>query len=369
MPAKILFLTLRVFSLTGGIEKVNRVAGYVINNMKEFSLKVYALHDHDKDADTKYLPSQIFKGFNSSSIKFVLQSIAAGLKSRIIIISHINLLSLGYVIKKLSPKTKVLVFAHGIEIWKPLSTRQQKMLRRCDRIIAVSNFTRDVIIKNQSLLPELCSVLNNCLDPFLPAHYGISKSAKLLTEYGFEPDDFVILTLTRLSFKEKYKGYEKVLKAMAELNGSLPTLKYLIVGKYNPGERKRLQVIINNLHLEGDVVFTGFVEDSNLGEYYTLADAYVMPSKKEGFGIVFIEAMNYGLPVIAGNKDGSVDALANGCLGMLVDPDDQPAITSAIQKVRDNKIKYVPDRALLLDKFSNETYAKNLKHILLSALN
>ncbi len=51
MPAKILFLTLRVFSLTGGIEKVNRVAGYVINSMNEFSLKVYALHDHKKDAD------------------------------------------------------------------------------------------------------------------------------------------------------------------------------------------------------------------------------------------------------------------------------------------------------------------------------
>jgi glycosyltransferase involved in cell wall biosynthesis len=58
-----------------------------------------------------------------------------------------------------------------------------------------------------------------------------------------------------------------------------------------------------------------------------------MPSKKEGFGIVFIEAMYYGKPVIAGNKDGSVGRFVKWPFGLLIDPDDQEEITSAIIKV------------------------------------
>ena len=58
-----------------------------------------------------------------------------------------------------------------------------------------------------------------------------------------------------------------------------------------------------------------------------------MPSEKEGFGIVFIEAMFYGKPVIAGNKDGSVDALCNGELGLLVDPGSVTEIATAIKKM------------------------------------
>lgn len=369
MPAKVLFLTLRVFSLTGGIEKVNRVAGHVLNNMSEFSLKVYALHDTNSDINTKYFPAEKFKGFGGAGVKFVVQSVIAGMSSDVVVISHINLLLVGSLIKKFSPRTRIVVFAHGIEIWKSLAIRKQKMLRRCDKIIAVSNFTRDIIIRNQSLNPDQCVVLNNCLDPFLPESNRLNKSVQLLNEYGFKEDDFILLTLTRLSFKEKYKGYEKVMKAMAQLGQSYPSLKYLIIGKYSTDERQRLQDIIDSLNLNGKVSFTGFVKDRNLGKYYKLADAYVMPSKKEGFGIVFIEAMYYGLPVIAGNKDGSVDALSNGALGMLIDPDDQGSITSAIKEMAKNKASYIPDQSLLLEKFSSTTYSRNFKNILLSTLN
>jgi len=63
-----------------------------------------------------------------------------------------------------------------------------------------------------------------------------------------------------------------------------------------------------------------------------------MPSKKEGFGIVFLEALACGKPVIAGNKDGSVDAVLNGELGILVNPDDEDDIAKELIKVLKNDV-------------------------------
>ena len=89
-----------------------------------------------------------------------------------------------------------------------------------------------------------------------------------------------------------------------------------------------------------------------------------MPSTKEGFGIIFIEAMHYGKPVIAGNKDGSVDALANGKFGLLVNPDDQIAVTNAVREMIINKQLYVPNHQLVKQYFGYKKYKLNLLQIL-----
>lgn len=80
-------------------------------------------------------------------------------------------------------------------------------------------------------------------------------------------------------------------------------------------------------------MLTGFIPDHELEDHYNLCDVFAMPSKGEGFGIVFLEAMACGKPVLAGNKDGSVDAVLNGELGVLVDPDDVAQITEALRLV------------------------------------
>ena len=80
------------------------------------------------------------------------------------------------------------------------------------------------------------------------------------------------------------------------------------------------------------VSFLGLVPDVDLPRLYGDSDLFVMPSTKEGFGIVFLEAMACGTPVVAGNQDGSVDAVLGGRLGRLVDPDDLPALTDAIDE-------------------------------------
>ena len=363
----ILFLTLKIFSSTGGIEKMNRVAGKALYETGE-GLTIFSSHD-EKRIENKYFPSEIFFAFHGNRKRFAVKSIKEGIKSKVVILSHINLLVVGYFIKLLSPKTKLVLFAHGIEIWKPLSSFKKKMLLKCDKVWAVSHFTKNKITELGYVMRDKSIVLNNCLDPFLQKENNNNRSGELLSRYGLAKENFILLTLTRLNSDEKYKGYDKVLQSLQTLIKEYPELRYLVIGKYDNEEKVRMDKMIDSMNLNQVVVFAGYIPEEELSAHYNLADLYIMPSLGEGFGIVFIEAMYNNVPVIAGNKDGSVDALLNGKLGILVNPYEQEEITSAIKKVINNKSSFKPDQKVLMQNFSYEVYKEKIKAALKNLMN
>ena len=368
MANNILFLTLKVFAATGGIEKVCRVAGKALFEMsitRFVNCQVYSMYDKQNDSDdNKYFPAEIFRGFGTKKLKFIFAAISKGKKSNTVVLSHINLLLVGWLIKKVSPTTRIILFAHGIEVWGTLGSRKKMMLQCCDMIIPVSHFTSQKIQEIHGIAPERCRVLNNCLDPFLPLSKEKTGNLPLRNQYGFSKDDTILFTLTRLSSKERYKGYDRVLHAMVKLMASYPGIRYFLAGSYDIEEKKHLDELITKLQLQERITIAGFIAEEDLLAHFSMADIYVMPSIKEGFGIVFIEAMYYGLPVIAGNKDGSVDALCNGELGLLVDPLDTAAIENAIERILLDKKTFIPNRELLMKHFSYEQYKVQLESIL-----
>ena len=238
------------------------------------------------------------------------------------------------------------------------------MLKQCDLILPVSHFTKEKMKLLYGLPEERFVVLNNCLDPFLEQPLQKEKSIGLLTRYGLTKAQHILLTVSRMSDSEQYKGYDKVLETLPGLIKIFQGLRYLIVGRYDLQEKLRLDKLIKKLGLEEVVVFTGFVGDDELADHFNLADIFVMPSEKEGFGIVFIEAMFYGKPVIAGNRDGSVDALCNGELGLLVDPENKEELFNAIKKMLDNKEAYLPDREKLMEYFRYTGYKEKLHEMI-----
>jgi phosphatidylinositol alpha-1,6-mannosyltransferase len=333
MSKKVILFTLQTFSTTGGIQKMTRTLAHSLNSLADrhsWDFKLWSLYDANNDLMPQYLPAEKFTGFNLNRKRFILNALNNAKKPDIVILSHINLAIVGLLIKTMNPKCKVWLIAHGIEVWRPLSSLKKILLKRCDKIICVSNFTKQQMIRLHQTDPGKCMVLNNAVDPFMKLPLTFEKPAHLLKRYWLTDENQVIFTLTRLASTEQYKGHDQVIKIISNLKQKFPNIRYILAGKYDHQEEIRIQKLISTYKVDKEVILTGFIEENELSEYFLLADLFVLPSKKEGFGIVFIEALACGLPVICGNVDGSIDAVHNGELGKAINPDNLGELETAL---------------------------------------
>lgn len=327
----VLLLTLRTFSLTGGIEKVCRTMARALSDIcGDRGILLYSMYDDDEDLDQRYICPENFRGFSQIKGAFIWSSVLQGIRVQKVILSHINLLPVAWLIKKVAPRTEIILLAHGIEVWRDLKSWKTKFIRKGCRVWAVSNYTAGILHEKHNIPREQIQVLNNGLDPYFCVPEIRERPDSLVYRHGILQSDPILFTLTRISSTEGYKGYDLVLEVLPEIIKVHPTLLYFIAGKADPGEQQRLEEMIRALNLENNVVLLGYIPEEKISKYYQLSDIFIMPSRKEGFGLVFIEAAACGTKVIAGNQDGSADALLNGRLGTLVDPADRTAIRDAI---------------------------------------
>src|SRR5690606_2090267 len=145
--------------------------------------------------------------------------------------------------------------------------------------------------------------LHNCLDPqFQPQKIKAGKSASLS-----------LLTVARMSLNEQYKGYDVVIRALPQLLAQFPGLIYNVVG--DADGRPMLEALAAEQGVAHAVRFHGVVSEEELVRHYHEASVFVMPSRFEGFGFVFLEAMTYGKPVVCGNEDASVEVVRDKTTG------------------------------------------------------
>lgn len=335
MPKKILVLSPQTFSSTGGIQSMSRTLAYVLNEWcqkNKWAINLYVLNDPAKSITTPYLPSAYFKGFRRNKIWFTLRSIWKGINADILIINHINLSFPALVIHLFNPSCKIWLIAHGTEVWRSFKGWRRLIWKIADHFICVSSFTKYKVIELHLVKSENCSVLNNIPDPFLKLPENFRKPAYLLARYGLNQTDKVILTLTRITANERVKGYDQVMRILAKIRLQFPNLVYVLAGPLDECEKERIEKLAASLGLSNNFILTGYIKPTELTDHYLLANIFVLPSKKEGFGIVFTEAMIHGLPVICGNKDGSTDAIRNKIMGTAIDPDDVEGLELAIRK-------------------------------------
>ncbi|RWY57314.1 glycosyltransferase family 4 protein [Mucilaginibacter gilvus] len=370
MPKKVILLTLQTFSATGGIQKMARTLAHSLHHIcqkNNWALKLLSLYDSDDDLLPQYLPAQNFKGFNKNKSSFIWRTLFYTKNNDTLILSHINFAVVGILAKLLNPKCNVWLIAHGIEVWRPLSFQKRLLLKYCDKIICVSQFTKHKLVTLHNANADKCVILNNAIDPFIKRPGIFTKPDNLLKRYGITTANPVIFTLTRLASTEKYKGYENVITAVGALKHQFPGIKYILSGKYDEREGVRVKELIRKHDVSDNVILTGFIDEAELVDHFLLADLFVLPSKKEGFGIVFIEALACGLPVLCGNADGSVDAIRNGELGTAIDPDDNEELGRRISEYLTNPLT-VTQRSYLqkncLQYFSEESYINNLRYLL-----
>ncbi|HBC40356.1 MAG TPA: glycosyltransferase [Pseudanabaena sp.] len=372
-----------LFATKGGIQVFS---GFLLQALQSLypdsSFSIFLKNDAWEDIqprvtpDSSYLQTKIYGAgtiplpLRTLFFSWQLLSKAIAQKPDLIITAHLNFAPIAFILKKIIG-TRYIVIAHGIEAWNIQNPLLKKSLQNADLILAVSNFTRDQLCQQQVISPEKVGVLHNTFDPHV---WEIrDKPTHLLQKYGLSPRQKIILTVSRLVTSEKYKGYDQILSALPILRQSIPDIHYMIVGKGS--DRDRLLQIIQQNNLQKYVTLAGFIPDEDLCDYYNLCDLFAMPSKREGFGIVYLEALACGKAVLGGNLDGAVDALCQGEIGALINPDNLQEIATIITKILSCKyehpLMYQPQRLrqVVISKFGFEHFQQNLSNYLSSFLN
>jgi phosphatidyl-myo-inositol dimannoside synthase len=328
-----LFVFLEIFEREGGIQSYVQDIFRSYSSFAERSADVFLLRDGRDCANPFAKPfgnSPLnFHYFKHRSAKVGRLWMAIALFWQIlknrpsrVFCGHVNLAPL---VRWLCQPFRIpyTVMVHGKEVWEPLSPALRTALQEADEIWTVSRYSRDrsaasnqLDVSKMRLMP--CAVDG---DRFSPGE----KSAALMERYGLA-DAKVMVTVARLWSGDIYKGVDMTIRALGAIAAAIPDVKYLVIGRGD--DQPRLARLAAELGVGDRVVFAGFVATAELPEHYRLADAYVMPSQ-EGFGIVYLEAMACGVPVLAGDADGSADPLQDGALGWRVPHRDAGAIASA----------------------------------------
>jgi phosphatidylinositol alpha-1,6-mannosyltransferase len=244
---------------------------------------------------------------------------------------------------------------HGLEVfWRKLSVLECRSTESATIVTAVSRYTRRHLLQRVGIDQARVKVLPNTVDP--QYHPG-PKPAYLLERHAAR-GKIVLMTVSRLSNFDRYKGHDRVIRTLPRILEQHPNTIYLIVG--DGDDRPRLEELAVECAVGKNVQFSGSVSPQELPDYFRLADVFVMPSAGEGFGIVFLEAMATGIRVIAGSKDGSRDALGDGALGTLVDPENCEELASAILAALGNPAR-TADRTA---RFKPDLFARHLDLLL-----
>jgi glycosyltransferase involved in cell wall biosynthesis len=328
-PIRPIVLLTDAFGGTGGIAKFNRDLLAALDSMPDCG-KVDAF-PRLVQREPEPLPSKLCYRFEAAKGKFayvrnVLGLVLDAAPADVVFCAHLNLLPLARMVS-LVKRCPLLLIVHGIEAWQPHHNwLVRSLVQRADRVIAVSRYTADRLAGWTRIPFERIHILPNCVD--LAEYRPRPRNADLARRLGADGRR-VLLTLGRLAASEQYKGFDEVLDILPALTRQYPDITYLIVGEGD--DRSRLEQKARELKGTAHVVFTGYVSEEEKKDLYSLADVYVMPSRGEGFGIVFLEAMASGVPAIGSSQDGSREALLNGNLGLVINPGDRDALIDAVR--------------------------------------
>lgn len=268
----------------------------------------------------------------------------------IIVCTHVNLQPLAAVARWITRAPSLLVL-HGVEAWTPpKSPVRQIAVRKADWFAAVSRYTLTRFSEWASVPEGRSSVLPCCvnLDRFTPG----TPSRSVVAKYGLANAQ-IILSLGRLAGSERYKGFDELVEVLSDLRRLEPNILLVIAGSGDDRARLETKAYTHGVHQF--VRFTGYVPDEELIDLYRASRVFVLAGRGEGFGIVLLEAMACGIPVVASTLDGSFEAVRGGGLGRVVDPRDRNALISGI---RDALHRPSGVRPMGLEEFGYEAFEK-----------
>lgn len=337
LSAPVVVLTPNLYGRDG----VSRLARLVTGAFGEVT--VLALHE---PRPVTRLDGADVRGAGGRSSRFVaaaLRRAASADRHTTVIVTHLHLApaALAFTARGASLATMLC----GVEAWKPLTRVQRAALDRAARLIAISQFTCDGFKKaNPHFAARAVDV----------CHLGVEPLPCADPADGGPPSALIV---GRMAGDERYKGHDLLLEIWRDVAAASPGASLRIVG--DGDDRSRLEQKAASLNLGDQVVFLGQLDEEALRREYARCTAFVMPSRDEGFGFVFVEAMRAARACV-GSRGAAAEIIADQDTGLLVEPGDRAQLLQGVVRVlRDRaatEAMGARGRARFLQQFTDERF-------------
>lgn len=252
-----------------------------------------------------------FRAADGSKSRFVRMAMTSAwaARPRFMVAAHIGVAPVAWLLRKTPVGGPYILVLHGIEAWRPVSCTDRMAAAAARFIVATTRHTARVFARENHVLEESIHIIP----------IALPESCTVPSEFRQE-STLRVLTVSRLTKSDSYKGIDSLIDAVhrARIVGAEVVLT--VVGSGD--DRDRLEKHAAALGLNGSVRFAGSVPDGELQQELVRSDVFALPSRCEGFGIVYLEAMRHGRPCIAGNHGGAPELIEDGTDGFLVEHGD-----------------------------------------------
>ena len=321
----------QIYGSHGGIQSYMRRLSEVLSSISRQNSRIFSAvslldNSWNPRRHARSISYHAFAAANGSRGRFVRQILELCMcqPGQPLILGHVALAPIAYALRRAGLIRTYIVVLHGVEAWKRLRMAERVGCRSADRIVATTQFTRERFCRENGLERDRVSIVPLAIEranlepPSLPAPDGRRPLR--------------VLFVGRLWSLERYKGVDELIEAIALLQSCEPGAVQLeIVGEGD--DLERLKSKTQMLQVNCAVTFSGALNDSELAARYRACDLFALPSKAEGFGIVFLEAMSYGKPCVAAASGGAPEVIANGRDGFLVPYGDVAELASCLRMV------------------------------------
>jgi glycosyltransferase involved in cell wall biosynthesis len=347
----------QMYGSWGGVQTYMRRLREVLcsySDLHQSNCLSISLVDASEQAELHAYPvtRQRFRYCSGSKFAFIRESLLAVSANRggFAVVGHLGLAPIALLLRQAGLIRGYMLILHGMEAWERVSWLKRKAASGADAIVTTTRFTGLEFARANGLAEERLCVIALALaeDETLPL-----ESAKIT-------NDFVLLAVSRLSTPDQYKGIDTVIRAVSLLvrDGMPVTLR--IVG--GGDDQLRLRRIAHELDVQDRVEFLGPVEQHDLASQYAGCDVFTLPSAKEGFGIVFLEAMRHAKPCIGARHGGIPEVIDDGVDGYLVDYGDSAQVAARIRELWQNPERTRAMGLAAQQKISNRYRFRHMQH-------
>ena len=314
----------------GGVQRASRHLAAVMSEFaasRHMDCRLLSLNDtnglHRMSVGDKEF---VFTGCERSKARFTTAALRAAKRhGKLVLGAHPNLGPVAQAMKLAAPRLRTIICTHGVEVWEPLPTMRRLALQRANLVLAPSQDTANHVA-GQHVRRERIRVLPWALDPQFEAIPANVPPAKLPRGY---PEGRVILTVGRWLAKERYKGMDTLITALPRLLTRWPEVHLLAVG--DGDDRAWLEDLAEQNGVNRHVHFLTGLTFDELAACYDACEMFALPSRGEGFGLVYLEAMARGKPVIGGTHGGAPEVIDDGVTGYLVPHGDAAQLATSIE--------------------------------------